>query len=457
MPGAETGSGKTLAYLLPIFEMLKREEIKIGADKGTTLMMRPRVLIFCPNKELVHQVGEVAKEISHHCKMKVGIVGVGAGLARERELLLKGVDILIGTFARFETLITKKALFTSQVQVMVFDEADALLDAGQEEPMTYFMRLTNHEETVAQRGFRARSIFVSATVGSALKAFLSAAFGKDNSARFERLIDSGAHLNLSNIRHDFIHLTEYDKHSQFKEIIARVHKEIEKKKQGCIIFCHTVKSAQSTEHVLQGLGYQTTSLHGDVPARLRLQNYERFKRGDVHFLVATDLGGRGLDFQNVSHVINFDFPKTASDYLHRVGRTGRAGNQGTAISLYRNADLPLVNKLKHSYETGTPLMVASSAFRSFKHHAPLPDPKEQGGEEKAVARVRGWKQPPQSSLIKTYRKIKDEIKKVPKQRRHQEQTKIRGINKRMKKARKMVLREKAWKEKKGIIKNRGNK
>src|SRR5207237_742639 len=135
-----------------------------------------------------------------------------------------------------------------------------------------------------------------------------------------------------------------------------------KQQTKAIVFCDSVKSAQSTEHFLQQLGVNCASLHGDVPARLRVQNYERFQRGDVSFLVATDVGGRGLDFKKVSHVVNFDFPKTATDYLHRVGRTGRAGEKGTAISLYRNRDSSLVNKLRESYEQGVPLLVTTSAY-----------------------------------------------------------------------------------------------
>lgn len=362
---------------------------------------------------------------------------------------------------RIEQHIERKSLFTSQVQTMIFDEADTILDAGYDEPMSYFMRIVTNPEVIEQRGFGARAVFVSATLGGTLKEFLRTVFGKDNSSQFERILDSSTHLNLANIRHNFIHLTEYDKHKTFQNVIGDLAHTLKKHGTKAIVFCDTVKSAQSTDHLLNQLGHQTVSLHGDVPARLRVQNYDRFQKGEVSFLVATDVGGRGLDFKKVSHVINFDFPQNASDYLHRVGRTGRAGQSGTAISLYRNSDQSLVNKLKESYEHGIPLLVNTSSYgkinkeileqknskkesKSLAAHAKIEQHRGVLLKSRAIEaresstqsegkgrRINNFKKAPHDRLYRTERSLKAELKSVPKDQRHQQQTYIRSISKRL--------------------------
>lgn len=460
--GSQTGSGKTLAYLLPIFELLKRKEKEMGIPKGTSMSLRPKAMIICPSKELVHQVSGIAKEISHHCRLKVAKLCSDQEFRQERERLEEGVDIVVGTLSRIEQHIGKKSLFTSQVEVMVFDEADALLDAGNQEMLGHFMRIVTNPEVIEKRGNAARAIFVSATLGGSLKQFFNTVFGSENSPNFEKIIDSGTHLNLANIRHDFIHLPEFDKHKTFEGVVKDLQASLKKKKTKAIIFCDSVKSAQSTEHFMQQLGVTSVSLHGDVPARLRVQNYDRFQRGDVSFLVATDLGSRGLDFKKVSHVVNFDFPNNPADYLHRVGRTGRAGETGTAISLYRNKDLPLVNKLRESYEKGVPLLVSTSSFGKLNKESLSRSKKEltQEGQmasrslenqrsvlgrarslalrqsrelekPKELPKINNFKKKPHSKLYRAEREVKADIKRVPKSLRHQRQNHMRSLAKRL--------------------------
>lgn len=359
---------------------------------------------------------------------------------------------------------------------MVFDEADALIDSGYDQDLAHFMRIVTNPEVIEQRGSAARAIFVSATLGGSLREFLKTVFGAQNSPRFERVIDSSTHLNLANIRHDFIHLPEFDKHKSLEGVVKQVTQSLKKNGTKAIVFCESVKSAQSTEYFLQQMGHETVSLHGDVPARLRVQNYERFQKGDVNLLVATDVGGRGLDFKKVSHVINFDFPQTASDYLHRVGRTGRAGQSGTAISLYRNSDLPLVNKLRESYEKGIPLLVTTSTYGKInkeilankdskkalksnqaqlqieKHNQAFEKIKalesraetEKSNASKEKKRIINFKKMPHSKLYRAERALKNQLKSVPKNQRHQKQNFVRYLSNRLR----SITREKVKETKK---------
>ena len=129
-----------------------------------------------------------------------------------------------------------------------------------------------------------------------------------------------------------------------------------------IVFCNSVNSARAIEHALANDGMEACSLHGEIPPKLRLVNYLRFKKREAKVLVATDLASRGLDLPFVSHVINFDFPKTTSDYLHRAGRAGRAGREGFVFSLYRDKDMPILEEMKTSHDTKQPLRIKGSAY-----------------------------------------------------------------------------------------------
>jgi len=149
-------------------------------------------------------------------------------------------------------------------------------------------------------------------------------------------------MNLQNLKHEFIQLADYDKQKPLRQLVKEFRKHSRKFKTSCIIFCNSVASARAIEHGLSEIGEKTSSLHGDIPPKLRETNFTKFKERESDILVATDLASRGLDLPFVSHVINFDFPKTVSDYLHRAGRAGRAGREGFVVSFYREKDLPLL-------------------------------------------------------------------------------------------------------------------
>jgi superfamily II DNA/RNA helicase len=205
---------------------------------------------------------------------------------------------------------------------MVFDEADCILDGGNIELMAEFCRIVVNEGTIESRGFAARLFLVSATLNNTLKEFVEGLFGSDESKQknFKYLIDKGTHLNLAHVQHEFIKLTEFDKHQQFLDLVDTVNADLKAadsqmktperagKSATCMIFCNTIGSCRSTEFLLKKKGFDSMSMHGDVPAKVRVQNYHRFNNGEVKYAVCTDIGSRGLDFKNVKYVLNFDFP-----------------------------------------------------------------------------------------------------------------------------------------------------
>ena len=175
---------------------------------------------------------------------------------------------------------------------------------------------------------------------------LAGRFFNPKDPNFKIMVEKSTHLNLQNLKHEFIHLADFDKLKPLELLTKEYRKYSRKHDTSCIIFCNSVNSARAIEHTLSEKGMKSCSLHGEIPPKLRLANYERFKNREARVLVATDLASRGLDMPFVSHVINFDFPKTTSDYLHRAGRAGRAGREGFVMSLYREKDMTILNEMK---------------------------------------------------------------------------------------------------------------
>lgn len=168
--------------------------------------------------------------------------------------------------------------------------------------------------------------------------------GTDPAFRFKELIEKSTHMNLQHLKHEFVSLADFDKVKPLKLLIKEFTKYARKHNTSCIVFCNSVNSARAIEHALREEKIKTASMHGDIPPRIRERNFENFKAqiDGTQVLVATDLASRGIDIPFVSHIINFDFPKTTSDYLHRAGRAGRAGRPGFVCSLYRKEDEPIL-------------------------------------------------------------------------------------------------------------------
>ena len=164
------------------------------------------------------------------------------------------------------------------------------------------------------------------------------------------------------MKHEFIHIADYDKIKPLLLLYKEFKKHANKHRTSCVVFCNSVNSARAIEHALAEKGVKTSALHGEIPSKIRMRNYIEFRKRETNVLVATDLASRGLDMPWISHVINFDFPKSTSDYLHRAGRAGRAGREGWVLSMYREKDQPILNEMKISHDTKEPLKIRGSAY-----------------------------------------------------------------------------------------------
>lgn len=360
---AQTGTGKTMAYLLPLLHRIKTREAEAG--QRLTRPNSPRALIIVPTRELSTQLALILTAFKHTVRFKTFSIHSGVTPKVLNKELNEGLDLLVGTPEHVRRCRDWGVLRLDCVESVVFDESDTMVDAG--------MSGILHEYVDKVRN--ARFVFVGATHPKQLESALTAKFDfnpKGKLPYIKKIVAPNTHLNLANIRHELISLTGYDKNPQFLALLKSNQHKIEK--SGCIVFCNTIKSARSTDHLLNEQGYNAVSLHGEVPTEQRARNVERFRMGLAKILVCTDLGSRGLDFPEVELVLQYDFPSTISDYLHRVGRTGRGGRLGVAVSLYRRKDQEVVDQLQESFQSKRPLKVTNSAY-SYKN-------KEDQGKQK---------------------------------------------------------------------------
>lgn len=352
---AQTGTGKTLAYLLPLLQKLKVDEISAGHNLAEPSL--PRSLVIVPNRELTKQVHSVLMGFQDDIKLKALAAYSGQTWEAECENLKQGVDLLVTTPDRLEKHINEKSLSLDKVGQIVIDEFDTLLDAGFARPLKLYIK-----QFKATPG--TSLTFVTATLPAHLELILNQNFStslKGPKPYLARKVEQNTQQNLSHLTHDFLQLDESDKFPALLSLLRETEHEI---KQGgsCIVFCNSIQSCKATELRLNEGGFPAVSLHGDVSPKHRTANIERFTKRSVRYLVCTDLGARGLDFSHTKVVVQFDFPKTVSDYIHRAGRTGRAGRPGAVHTFFRSKDRPTIDHMEHSFRLEKPLTISTSTF-----------------------------------------------------------------------------------------------
>ena len=266
--------------------------------------------------------------------------------------------MLVSTLDRFQYRRGGDKVFMSNVSCLVIDEFDTFLDSGTEKDIRSLIE--QFLGTSERQGVKKQLVLSTATVTSRMDGILKDYFSEDSD--FKQLIEKKTHQNLSHLKHEFIQLADFDKVKPLKMLVKEFRAYASKNKTSAVIFCNSVQSARAIEHALAEEGEKTACLHGEIPPRMRQRNFERFKDRKADILVATDLASRGLDFPFVSHILNFDFPKSTSDYLHRAGRAGRAGREGYVLSLVRDKDEPIFAEMRTAHDNKEPLKIKGSAY-----------------------------------------------------------------------------------------------
>ncbi|MFJ8730774.1 DEAD/DEAH box helicase [Streptomyces bauhiniae] len=328
---AKTGTGKTLGFGLPLLErVVVPADVEAGRAAPEALTTAPQALIVVPTRELCTQVTNDLLTAGKVRNVRVLAIYGGRAYEPQVEALNKGVDVVVGTPGRLLDLAGQKKLDLSHVKCLVLDEADEMLDLG---------FLPDVEKIVNMLPAKRQTMLFSATMPGAVIGLARRYMSRPTHIRATAPDDEGA--TVSNIK-QFV----YRGHSMDKpEMIARI---LQAEGRGlAMIFCRTKRTAADIAEQLQRRGFASGAVHGDLGQGAREQALRAFRNGKVDVLVCTDVAARGIDVSGVTHVINYQSPEDEKTYLHRVGRTGRAGNKGTAVTFVDWDDIPrwqLINK-----------------------------------------------------------------------------------------------------------------
>jgi len=306
---AQTGTGKSAAFLLATMSHLLRHPPPKDHKNGD-----PRALIFAPTRELAVQIHKDAEVLGKHSGLRIGVVFGGTGYEQQREMLHAGLDILIGTPGRAIDYLKQRIYSLNSIQVVVMDEADRMFDLGFIKDIRYVLRRMPAPEE------RLNMLF-SATLSARVSEL---AYEHMNSPT---VINANPEdVTVSNVSQVLYHVSNDEKIPLLLGVLQG--SELTR----TMVFVNTKRAAEKVEAFLEGNGIEAAMLTGDVPQRKRLALLERFTSGKLPVLVATDVASRGLHIPDVTHVLNYDLPQDAEDYVHRVGRTARAGASGDAVS-----------------------------------------------------------------------------------------------------------------------------
>lgn len=320
---AETGSGKTLAYALPLLHKLKALEI---SGTPVTKEGAPRALVLVPTRELGEQVSKVFKTFTHDTRLRVRPALGGMTLEHARRNIAGPFEILIATPGRLVQMIERKLIDLSEVQILVFDEADQMMDQGFLPDSRFVVEECNADIQMA---------LFSATVSRAVQELINDLFTKAEVIRSQ-----GSGKVVSTLTTENLVVEDGKRWPLMEKILAK------KMKGGSLIFTNTREQCDKVTKELLARGHKCVMYRGEMDKSERRGNLKKFREGQAELLVSTDLAGRGLDISDVARVINFHLPKEMENYLHRVGRTARAGRKGLVINLVTERDEKLMKMLE---------------------------------------------------------------------------------------------------------------
>ncbi|ROO27918.1 DEAD/DEAH box helicase [Salinisphaera japonica] len=310
---ANTGTGKTAGFLLATLDRLLRNTPR-EVDETPAGAARPRALILAPTRELAEQIYQDALPLAEQTGLKCVVCYGGTGYESQREAIGAGVDVLIGTPGRLIDYYKQKIYTLAAIEVAVLDEADRMFDLGFIDDVRYLFR------KMPPAGERQNLLF-SATLSHRV---LELAYEHMNAP--ETVKSDTERVNIGAITQTLYHVSKDDKMA----LLIGLLREIGDART--LIFINTKRVAERIDDTLAANGFNAATLSGDVAQNKRLRLLEAFKAGELPIMVATDVAARGLHIPDVAFVINYDLPQDAQDYVHRIGRTARAGNTGHAVS-----------------------------------------------------------------------------------------------------------------------------
>jgi ATP-dependent RNA helicase RhlE len=317
---AQTGTGKTAAFAIPIIDM-------IHSSKSSKRSLGVKCLVMVPTRELAQQIGEVFNALAKHTKVKPFAVYGGVEMDPQIEKLQDGLDILIATPGRMFGLIRQGFLNLNSIEILVLDEADRMLDLGFiDDVQSVKRKLTNRHQT----------LFFSATINPEIKK-LAYSQVRSNAIRIQISPEDPVSKNVTH----YVMFVEMDDKRFFLEEYLKQHPEGK-----FIVFVRTRVRAERVAKAMARVEIPTLTLHGEKDQTDRNEVMKAFRNGECRILIATDITARGIDIPEVTHVINYDLPEVAENYVHRIGRTGRGFNKGIAVSFCASEEKVLLEDIE---------------------------------------------------------------------------------------------------------------
>ena len=323
---AQTGTGKTASFTLPMIHMLAR---------GRARARMPRSLVLCPTRELAAQVAENFDTYAQNVKLTKALLIGGVSFKEQDQLIDRGVDVLIATPGRLLDHFERGKLLLTGIEIMVVDEADRMLDMGFIPDIERIFNLTP---------FTRQTLFFSATMAPEIERITNTFLS--NPARIEVARQATASETIDQevvrIKPSRRDRTAKEKRDLLRSLILREGEKC----TNAIVFCNRKTDVDIVAKSLKKHGFDAAPIHGDLDQSQRTRTLDSFREGKLRFLVASDVAARGLDVPSVSHVFNYDVPSHSEDYVHRIGRTGRAGRDGKAIMICVPADEKLLDAIE---------------------------------------------------------------------------------------------------------------
>lgn len=323
---AQTGTGKTASFTLPMIDAL---------SDGRARMRMPRSLVLTPTRELAAQVAQNFKDYGKYHKLSMALLVGGESMADQTKLLDKGVDVLIATPGRLLDLFQRGSILLNDIRILVIDEADRMLDMG---------FIPDIERIVSLIPPTRQTLLFSATMPPEIKRLTEKFLSNPKEVSV-----APAATTAANVEQFLVHTTPRDK----KRVLGRLLKQENPK--NAFVFLNRKRDISDVAGWLKKEGYEAAPLHGDMVQARRTETLQGFREGRVKFLVCSDVAARGLDISAVSHVFNYDVPMHPDDYVHRIGRTGRAGQSGRAWMLATKDDVKFLANVERTIKKPIPV------------------------------------------------------------------------------------------------------
>lgn len=317
---AQTGSGKTAAFMLPILQML--------SQKPKSNNINPQVLVLTPTRELALQITKATSSYGINMPwLRIATIVGGMPYREQIKALSKRVDILVATPGRLIDQMRSNKVSLASIQILVLDEADRMLDMGFIEDIETIVKNTPKDR---------QTMLFSATIDESI------------SRLAKKMMNNPQHIALTSSKQKHDNITQklfYADNNEHKVKLLN-HVLNEASLDQAIIFTSTKKGADKLAECLSDNGFSVAALHGDMNQRQRTRTISQLQKKQIRVLVATDIAARGIDISGISHAVNFDLPMQAEDYVHRIGRTGRAGRNGSALSLVTNEEKHKIRRIE---------------------------------------------------------------------------------------------------------------